>query len=114
MQIKFTKKSSCLPFIFLLFTIFTFSAQEKLETTYLRPSITTFYISPSDYNEINVVKKLIANSSVEARFDKHTVDFDNLTLDYPEKIKKVYFPDPPKKPDSTASAREKKQNSYYD
>ena len=109
MHIKFTKNNFFKPFIFLLFSTFNFSAQEKVETTYLRPSITTFYISPSASNEINVVKKLIANSSVEARFDRHKVDFDNLTLDYPEKNKKVYFPDPPKKPDSTASAREQKQ-----
>jgi len=104
MKIKF--------FVFFLtigLAVSQFSAQEKVETTYLRPSITTFYISPSSSSAKNVVSNLTANNSLEARFDKHTVDFDNLTLDYPAKNKKVYFPAPPKKPDSTATFRERKK-----
>lgn len=93
----------------ILLSISQFSAQEKVETTYLRPSITTFYISPSSSDAKNVVSNLKSNNFLESRFDKHAVNFDNLTLDYPAKNEKVYFPDPPKKPDSTASTRERKK-----
>ena len=76
-------------FIF-LFCFFQGKAQNKVETTFLRPSITTFYISPSSTEQQKVLSNLISRNSLEARFDEHSVEFDNLILDYPPKIEKVY------------------------
>ena len=100
-------KTKNLVLLILSFCSISIIAQETVSTTFLRPTVVTFYGLSEDNELQNIaLKNLQKNCSLLPRFDELNVDHPKLVLSLEKLPIKPVMPTKPAKPDSTASKKE--------